>query len=93
MKAQLSLERGRVLVPSETVQTGPQGKYVWIMKPNETADMRPVQVVRIYNPPGSAEQSVIGSGLSAGEQVISEGQLRLMPGAHVQLLKSNSSAG
>jgi multidrug efflux system membrane fusion protein len=93
VKAQLSMEHGRVLVPSQTIQTGPDGKYVWVMKPDATADMRPVQVLRTFIPPGAAEQSVIGSGLTAGEQVISEGQLRLMPGAHVQLLKSNSTAG
>ncbi len=90
VRAQLSVEHGRVLVPSQTVQTGPEGKYVWIMKPDSTAVMRPVQILRNFTAPGQPEQSVVGSGLNAGEQVVSEGQLRLAPGSHVRVLKSNS---
>ena len=90
VRAQLSLEHGRVLIPSQTVQTGPDGKYVWVMKPDQTAAIRPVQVLRNYTPPGRQEQAVIGSGLNAGDTVVSEGQLRLAPGAHVRLLKPSS---
>ena len=50
--AQLNVEHGRVLIPSQTVQTGPDGKYVWVMKPDATAVMRPVQVLRNFTPPG-----------------------------------------
>ena len=90
VQIRLSLERGRLLVPSRAIQTGPQGKYVWILNPDQTVAMRPVDVVRIYKPEHSAEESVIGSGLKPGEQVISEGQMRLMPGAKVRLLKEIS---
>jgi multidrug efflux system membrane fusion protein len=90
VQIRLSLERGRLLVPSRSIQTGPQGKYVWILNPDQTVVMRPVDVVRIYKPDHSAEESVIGSGLKPGEQVISEGQMRLMPGAKVRLLKEIS---
>jgi multidrug efflux system membrane fusion protein len=71
------------------VQTGPQGKYVWVLNPaDETVAMRPVDVLRIFKSGDSTpEESVIGSGLKPGEQVISEGQMRLMPGAKVRLLK------
>lgn len=90
VRAQLNLEHGRILVPSQIIQTGPDGKYVWVMKSDATAAIRPVQVLRTYTPPGHPEQAVIGSGLTAGETVVSEGQLRLAPGAHVRLLKPNS---
>jgi multidrug efflux system membrane fusion protein len=94
VQAQLNVEHGRILVPSRTVQTGPQGKYVWVMNPaTTTVEMRPVNVLRIYKAPEAAEQSVIGSGLKAGEMVISEGQLRLMPGAKVRLLKPEGQLG
>jgi multidrug efflux system membrane fusion protein len=76
------------VVPSRTVQTGPRGKYVWVKKADETVEMRPVQVLRNYTAAGGSEQAVIGSGLQAGEMVISEGQMRLMPGAHVRVLAS-----
>lgn len=88
VQAQLDVEHGRIVVPSRTVETGPQGKYVWVMDPaNETVSMRPVQVLRDYTPPGAPEQAVIGSGLRPGEKVISEGQMRLAPGMKVRLLQ------
>jgi len=69
------------------VQTGPQGKYVWVMDTTkQTVAMRPVDVLRIIKPADSIEQSVIGSGLQPGEMVISEGQMRLFPGGKVRLL-------
>jgi membrane fusion protein, multidrug efflux system len=87
VQAQLNMEHGRILVPSSTVENGPQGKYVWVMNAeNKTVAMRPVNVLRDYKPEKAVEQAVIGSGLQAGEMVISEGQMRLMPGAKVQVL-------
>jgi multidrug efflux system membrane fusion protein len=53
VQIRLSLERGRLLVPSRSIQTGPQGKYVWILNPDQTVVMRPVDVVRIYKPNAS----------------------------------------
>ena len=92
VRARLSLEHDRVLVPSRTIQTGPDGKYVWVVNPSDaTAAMRPVQVDRNYTPPGGVEQAVITSGLQSGEKVVSEGQLRLAPGAHVRLLDPSAT--
>ncbi len=94
VQAQLNLERNRVVVPSRTIQTGPQGKYVWVVNGNSaTVTMRPVQVLRNYQPPKLSEEAVIGSGLEPGEMVISEGQMRLAPGMKVQLLKTESQVG
>ncbi|HEX4278557.1 MAG TPA: efflux RND transporter periplasmic adaptor subunit [Bryobacteraceae bacterium] len=94
VKATLGVEHNRILVPSRAVQTGPDGKYVWVVKPSDSsASMRKVQVLRNYTPPGQAEQAVIEDGLKQGEQVVSEGQLRLSPGAHVRLLAANNTGG
>lgn len=82
VKAQLSVEPDRVVVPTQTVQTGPDGKYVWVMSADSTVSMRLVNVLRTWG-----DNSVIGSGLKAGEMVISEGQMRLAPGAKVHVLK------
>jgi membrane fusion protein, multidrug efflux system len=77
VQARLTLEHNRILVPSRTVQTGPQGKYVWVMNTaDSTVAMRPVQVLRNFQSPHAIEQAVIGSGLQPGEMVISEGQMR-----------------
>jgi membrane fusion protein, multidrug efflux system len=93
VRARLSMEHNRVLVPSRTVQTGPDGKYVWVINPSDSAvSMRNVQVLRNYTPPDQPEQAVIGDGLKTGEQVVSEGQLHLAPGAHVRLLTPNTAA-
>lgn len=94
VQARLSLEHNRILVPSSSVETGPQGKYVWVMnRGNDTVAMRPVTVLRNYHPSGETEEAVIGQGLEAGEMVISQGQMRLMPGAKVKLLKPNTQLG
>jgi multidrug efflux system membrane fusion protein len=88
VRAQLGLEHGRIVVPARTLQTGPKGKYVWVKKDDSTVEMREVQVLRTFAGTSAGEQAVIGSGLRPGEMVISEGQMRLMPGAHVRLLGS-----
>lgn len=87
----LETEPGRVVVPSRTVQTGPDGKYVWVVKPDQTAAMQPVSVLRLYQPPQQTEQAVIGSGLQPGQTIVTEGQMRLMPGAKVKLLDDQTT--
>ena len=94
VRVDLNVEHDRVLVPSRTVQTGPQGKYVWVMDAGtNTVAMRPVNVLRLYQSPAKEEQAVVGTGLHGGEMVISEGQMRLAPGAKVQLLKPATQLG
>ncbi len=93
VQARLSLQKNMIVVPSSTVETGPQGKYVWIMNSgNDTVTMRPVNVLRNYKSPKVAtEEAVIGSGLQPGDMVITEGQMRLMPGAKVRLLNGQGT--
>jgi multidrug efflux system membrane fusion protein len=92
VRARLSVERERVTVPSRTVQTGTQGKYVWVVNPADASvAMRNVEVPRVYTPEGvapgdQAELAVIASGLKPGEQVVSEGQMRLSATSHIRLL-------
>lgn len=94
VEAQLQVEHDRVTVPLQTIQTGPQGKYVWVMnKATDVVEMRPVQVLRNYIPDRGTELAVIGSGLNAGEMVISEGQMRLAPGVKVKLLQRQTQLG
>jgi multidrug efflux system membrane fusion protein len=82
VRAQLLVEQDRVVVPTQTVQTGPTGKFVWVMGADSTVTIRPVNVLRTWG-----ENSIIGSGLNPGEMVITEGQMRLAPGAKVKVLK------
>lgn len=74
----LSLEPHSVVVPSVAVQAGPQGEYVWVVDGQSRAQMRPVTVARTQG-----SDSVIGTGIKAGEVVVTDGQLRLTPGASI----------
>jgi membrane fusion protein, multidrug efflux system len=76
----LTTEKGAVVVPSQAVQTGQAGQYVYVVKDDMTAEMRPVKVGRAYG-----EESVIAEGLKPGERVVTDGQLRLAPGARVEI--------
>lgn len=93
VQAQLEIEHGRILIPSRSLQTGPEGKYVWVINADDTVAMRPVTVLRLYQSPAGVEDAVVGAGLAAGEKVISEGQMRLAPGAKIRLLNAAADNG
>lgn len=94
VQAQLDVEHDRTTVPLQTIQTGPQGKYVWVMnKDTATVQIKPVQVVRNYVPAKGAELAIIGTGISPGDMVISEGQMRLAPGMKVRVLQPQTQLG
>lgn len=76
----LTTEKGVVVAPSQAVQTGQEGQYVYVVKDDLTVDLRPVKVGRAYG-----EESVIAEGLKPGERVVTDGQLRLAPGARVEI--------
>jgi membrane fusion protein, multidrug efflux system len=69
-------------VPATAVQQGPQGPYVYVIKPDNTADQRPVTIGQL-----GALQAVVTDGLQPGEQVVVNGQSRLQPNSHVTLLE------
>ena len=75
---QLSTEARAIVVPAIAVQLSQQGQYVYVVKSDHTVEMRPVTVERQQN-----DQAVIAGGLAAGEEVVTDGQLRLSPGVHV----------
>ncbi len=68
-----------ITVPAQAVQTGQQGQFVFVVKPDLTAESRPVTVGRNIN-----GLVVIEKGLQSGEKVVTDGQLRLVPGAKVE---------
>jgi multidrug efflux system membrane fusion protein len=79
----LATDPHATVVPSVTVQTGQQGPYVFVVKQDQTVEMRPVVVART----GGAE-TIIESGVQEGETVVTDGQVRLNPGSRVNI-KSN----
>lgn len=71
-------QRDALAVPTLAVQNGPQGEYVFVLKRDSTVEVRKITVARV-----EGDLSVVSQGLAAGEQVITRGQLRLVPGAKV----------
>jgi multidrug efflux system membrane fusion protein len=80
-------KKGQILVPAVAIQRGPQGTFVYVVKPDNTADVRQVKV-------GIAEgnDASIESGLSAGEQVVIDGVDKLRAGSKV-LISPGASPG
>ena len=72
-----------LVVPARAVSVGQQGSYVYIVKSDSTVASRPVEVERTRD-----EMSIIARGLSAGEAVVTDGQLKLAPGAKVSIRPS-----
>jgi len=76
----LSEEPNAVVVPSQAVQTGQNGEFIFVVKTDQTVEMRPVTLGVAL--PG---ETVVQSGIKAGETVVTDGQLRLVPGSKVNI--------
>jgi multidrug efflux system membrane fusion protein len=84
---QLSVEPRAVVVPNAAVQAGQQGQYVYVVTADSTADLRPVTVAWT-----AGDDVVIRAGLVPGEIVVTDGQLRLTPGARVSMQPAGRQA-
>jgi membrane fusion protein, multidrug efflux system len=85
----LTTESEAIVVPSIAVQTGPDGNYVFVVKADQTVEMRPVAVARL-----AGTETVIKDGLAAGDTVVTDGHLRLVPGSRVSVRgASDAKAG
>jgi multidrug efflux system membrane fusion protein len=76
----LTTERNRVVVPTQALQTGQQGQYVYVIKDDLTAELRVVTPGRLYG-----DWTIIDKGIAAGEKVVTDGQLRITPGVKVEI--------
>jgi len=74
----LGLRRNAVIVPTNAIQTGQQGQFVYVVKPDRSVEMRPVTLAE-----ADGSDTVIEKGLAPGETIVVDGQLRLSPGAFV----------
>ncbi|HEV8239124.1 MAG TPA: efflux RND transporter periplasmic adaptor subunit [Thermoanaerobaculia bacterium] len=79
-------EEQAVVTPESAVQSGQQGDYVFVVKPDQTVESRPVKVARSVG-----DDVVIAEGLEGGETVVTDGQLRLVPGAKVTIKASGGA--
>ena len=75
----LETRRGVTVVPSAAVQHGPQGNYVFVVKPDKSVDVRSVDVAIT-----EGNLSQIATGVSPGDIVVTDGQDKLQAGSHVE---------
>ena len=76
----LTVRKDAVVVPTRAVQTGRSAKYVFVVKEDQTVEIRPVTILSELE-----GESVVEKGLSAGETVVVDGQLLLLKGSKVQI--------
>jgi multidrug efflux system membrane fusion protein len=81
----LKTEPAAVVVPTVAIQAGQQGDFAFVVKPDQTVDLRTVTVDRT-----AGTESVVKDGLKPGETVITDGQLRLVAGSRIKV-KSDAS--
>jgi multidrug efflux system membrane fusion protein len=84
----LTVQRNAVIMPSAAAQAGQQGQYVFVVKPDLTVESRPVTVSRTYD-----DFVVVTHGVTPGEKVVTDGQLQLVPGAHVEVKGEQAQGG
>jgi multidrug efflux system membrane fusion protein len=70
------------VIPAEAVQAGQQGPFVYVVKADNTVENRPVTVGRTVG-----RKTLVDSGLAPGDTVVTDGQLRLFPGAQVRAVE------
>jgi len=75
----LATRTGAVVVPSQALQTGQQGQYLFVVLPDLTVEARPVTTGQALG-----GETIVEKGVQAGEKVVTDGQLRLVPGAKVE---------
>jgi multidrug efflux system membrane fusion protein len=84
----LEVRKNNIVVPAAAVQRGPQGTYVFTVKPDKTAEMRPVTVA--FSQGGN---TAITKGVAAGEAVVTDGQDKIQPGSPVEVRGGDGGNG
>ena len=77
----LSEDENATVVPSQAVQTGQSGDFVFVVTPELTAEQRTVKVARTFD----GDSVISNNGVRPGETVVTDGQLQLIPGIKVQI--------
>lgn len=81
----LATDPNAIVVPNPAVQTGPDGSFVYVVKPDQTVELRPISIGR-----ATATETIIAKGLTGGESVVTDGHLRLIPGSRIAIKTPSS---
>jgi multidrug efflux system membrane fusion protein len=76
----LTTDQHAIVAPTAAVQSGQQGTYVFLLRPDKTVELRSVTIARQVG-----EMSMIKNGLKPGDVVVTDGQLRLVSGSQVSI--------
>ena len=79
---------GAIVMPAEALQAGPNGSFVYVAKPDQTVEIRRVKVL-----PAGRDRLIVETGLAAGDKVVTDGQLRLTPGARYEAREPGKGPG
>ena len=79
----LDTVQNATVVPAEAVQNGQQGQFVYVVKPDNHVETRQVTVVRSFG-----KKMMVDKGVAPGDTVVTDGQLRLFPGAQVRTVEA-----
>ena len=77
----LKTQNNALVIPSQAIQNGQQGTFVYVIKDDSTVEARTI----ITSETQQAGQVIVQKGLAVGERIVTDGQLRLVPGAKVQI--------
>ena len=86
LRVHVDTRGGAMTIPPTAVQRGPQGLYAWAIKPDNTAEQRPIETVPI-----DSDITIVTKGLTVGERVVVNGQYRLQAGTHVETKTNEAS--
>jgi multidrug efflux system membrane fusion protein len=87
VKLVLTTQKSAVLIPNQAAQISQQGPYVYVVKPDDTAELRPVKLGQ-----RQGEQVVVTEGVAANERIVVGGQLLLRPGSKVRVAPAPAGA-
>jgi multidrug efflux system membrane fusion protein len=87
VRLQVGTAHNGLTVASRVIQRGPKGSFAFVIKPDNTVEMRPVETGQ-----DDRGQTLVTKGLNAGEHVVVDGQLRLQPGTAVQATEDKTAA-
>lgn len=79
VRTQVGVDLGAVVVPGTALQTSQTGSTIYVVKPDQTVELRNVKVARTVG-----DNVLVAEGIKGGETVVTDGQLRLVPGARVE---------
>jgi multidrug efflux system membrane fusion protein len=85
---QLGSTQNATVIPAQAVQAGQKGQFVYVVKKDETVEPRVVSIARTIE-----DRVLINTGVTAGETVVTDGQMMLFPGAHVKVVPAAKGQG